>query len=101
MAKRLLLDTALREILGSKNVYFQPPSNIRMHYPAIRYYLSKLPIRSADNRAYLINETYTVMFITDDPDDPRIQKFAELKHCALDRTYVADNLNHYVYTINI
>ena len=34
---RLTLQTKLEDLLGSKHVYYQPPENLKMEYPAIRY----------------------------------------------------------------
>ena len=39
MSKRIDLGNKLKEILGSSNVYFQPPDNLKMVYPCIRYRL--------------------------------------------------------------
>ena len=39
MSKRVDLGNKLKEILGSNNVYFQPPDNLKMVYPCIRYRL--------------------------------------------------------------
>ena len=40
MRTRLDLDDTLREIMGDKgSVYFQPPENLKMKYPCIRYSL--------------------------------------------------------------
>ena len=34
---RLTLQIKLEDLLGSKHVYYQPPENLKMEYPAIRY----------------------------------------------------------------
>ena len=39
MAPRLDLQKLLVELLGSDNVYFQPPPSVQMNYPAIVYKL--------------------------------------------------------------
>ena len=39
MRDRLDLHECLCKILNSNNVYFQPPENVRMNYPAIVYSL--------------------------------------------------------------
>ena len=37
MGSRLELQSKLEELLGSRNVYYQPPESLKMKYPAIRY----------------------------------------------------------------
>jgi len=37
MAPRLELQEVLESLLGSRNVYFQPPLNLKMNYPCIIY----------------------------------------------------------------
>ena len=45
MKTRLELDEELVKILGSKNVYFQPPESLKLNYPAIVYSLSNISNR--------------------------------------------------------
>ena len=47
--KRTDLHEILKEILGSDNVYFQPPESYKMEYPCIVYERSALTTRFADN----------------------------------------------------
>ena len=42
MDKRQTLQSELEAILGSRNVYYQPPANLKMQYPAIRYKKQKI-----------------------------------------------------------
>ena len=37
MGTRLELQSKLEEILGSRQVYYQPPETVKMEYPAIVY----------------------------------------------------------------
>ena len=37
MATRLQLQAQLEEMLGSRNVYYQPPESVKLEYPAIVY----------------------------------------------------------------
>lgn len=99
MRTRLELQQALEDILGSRNVYFQPPSSIRMSYPAIVYERSKIRSRYAGNGKYTNDRVYDVVLITKDPDSPFIDKLLELPYCSYDRHYVADNLHHDAFTI--
>ena len=78
MSRRTELQTLLEEILGSKNVYFQPPDTVSMKYPAIVYSLNR---------------------IDKNPDSEFIDKISSLPLCQFDRPYKSDNLNHYVFTL--
>ena len=51
MGTRIELQSKLEELLGSRQVYYQPPETVKMEYPAIVY--SKSNIRTA--RACLKN----------------------------------------------
>lgn len=99
MADRLELQSLLEELLGSRNVYYQPPESIKMQYPAIKY--SKQIIRStyANDGKYSMKDCYQLMVIAKSPDNPVIKKLLALPYCSYDRYYVADNLNHDVLTI--
>lgn len=99
MASRLELQTKLEELLGSKNVYYQPPASVKMQYPAIIY--SKAGIRSdhANNSVYRKLTRYEITVIDRIPDNPVIDSLMELSYCSYDRHYVADNLNHDTLTL--
>lgn len=99
MASRLDLQTKLESILGSRNVYFQPPSSVRIKYPAIVYSRKDIEIRSADNIAYRKLPSYEVILIDKNPDSEFVDKILDLPYCAFDRHYESDNLNHDVFTL--
>ena len=102
MRTRLDLDEVLRGIMGDTGaVYFQPPTNIRMTYPCIRYSLYDIQNGHGDNLPYLQNPAYQLILIDPNPDNEYVEKIADLPWCSLDRYYTADNLNHYVFTIYI
>ena len=100
MDRRLLLDDIFRSnILGNDNVYFQPPPNIQMKYPAIRYELSGINVGHADDRPYRTAKKYTVTIIDRNPDSVLPDLMMALPFCSFDRHYAADNLNHWVFTL--
>lgn len=99
MGRRLDLHKLLEEFLGSKNVYFQPPSSVLMQYPAIRYKLSDIQKVSANNHAYICYDAYEITYIDKNPDNGAVSKIMQLPMCVFDRHYVANNLNHYVLRI--
>lgn len=94
MASRLDLQAKLEELLGQKHVYFQPPENNKLEYPAIRYSLSKIESRYADDSKYSNFNRYEIMVIDRKPGNAAIQKILELPYSSFDRHYVSDNLNH-------
>lgn len=94
MNNRLALQTKLEELLGSKNVYYQPPENLKMEYPCIRYSKSRISSRHADNMKYVNKISYDIMVIDKHPDNVVIEKILELPLSSYDRHYVSDNLNH-------
>lgn len=99
MATRLDLQALLQQILGSRNVYFQPPESLKMSYPAIRF--ARKPIRNkfADNSVYTQSQPYEVIVIDKNPDSEIVKQISRLPMCVHDRHYKADNLNHDVFTL--
>lgn len=98
-SNRLDLHAKLVEILGTGNVYYQPPETIKMQYPCIVYEHSRESIWHADDRPYKLDSIYTVTSISRDPESPVPDKIALLRSAAFERHFVADNLHHYVYRI--
>ena len=99
MSSRLDLQTILEGILGSRNVYFQPPSSVRMQYPAIVYARKDVEKRSADDMAYRKLPSYELVLIDKNPDSEFVDKLLDLPYCSFDRHYESDNLNHDVFTL--
>lgn len=99
MADRIELHSLLEELLGSSNVYYQPPETIKMKYDAIKYSKKNITSVHADNNKYLMRDCYELIVISRLPDNPVIKKLLALPYCSYDRYYVADNLNHDVLTI--
>ena len=99
MGLRLDLQTLLETILGSNNVYFQPPPGYLMSYPCIIYNRSSIRTKHADNVPYTFINQYTVTVIDANPDSVIPRKIAELPQCVLDRHFTSDNLNHDVFNL--
>ncbi len=97
--RRNELDAVLREVLGSSNVYFQPPEGTKMKYPCIVYRYSAPNDIPADNLTYRRLHQYSLTYITKDPDDPKRDQLNDLRYCRFVQFFTSDNLNHYVYTI--
>ena len=100
MESRLNLQTKLETVLGSRNVYFQPPETVKLNYPAIIYNLSDIDAQYADNKAYVAHKRYTVTYIHKDPDvDLFTDMMTVFAWCSFDRRFVTDNLYHDVYSL--
>lgn len=99
MSSRLDLQAVLKGVLGSRNVYFQPPSSVRMRYPAIVYSRKNIEKRSADDAPYRKLPSYELVLIDKNPDSEFVEKLLDLPYCSYDRHYESDNLNHDVFTI--
>ena len=96
--KRLELDATLKGICP--NVYFEPPSSVKMTYPAIRYKRANIDRLHANNLPYLIDTAYEVVVIDRDPDSPVAYAVSKLPLCRHNRHYYAENLSHdafYIY----
>lgn len=99
MSNRTNLQTLLESILGSKNVYYQSPSNVRMEYDAIRYSLSNINSQFANDQRYKNMKRYEVIVITKSPDPEVVDKLLQLPYTSPGRPYIADNLYHYPITL--
>lgn len=99
MSRRIELQELLEKLLGSENVYFQPPTNKKMQYDCIRYSRIKIKPDYADNIPYNLHDCYQVIAIYKDPDSDLPHKIAMLPMCSHNSYYTADNLNHDVFTL--
>lgn len=99
MKRRLELQQLLENLIGSCNVYYQPPASTRMKYPAIVYSRYDIENTPADNLPYKQSHFYQLTVIDRDPDSEIVYKVSKLPMCVFDRHYASDNLNHDVFTI--
>lgn len=99
MAPRPDLQTLLLDLLGTSNVYFQPPTGKQLNYPAIVYERSAVDSRFANNRLYKNLKRYQVKVIDRDPDSGIPDKVALLPLCVFTNFFVVDNLNHDVFNL--
>lgn len=96
---RTELQAILENILGSENVYFQPPESIKINYPAIVYNRARISNDFANNDVYKANQRYDITYITKDSDSEILEKLNRLPYCRNDRNFISDNLYHYVFEI--
>lgn len=99
MDNRPILQTKFEKILGSRNVYFQPPASVKMQYPAIVYSRKSIDNTFANNGGYNLAPCYEVILIDHNPDSSYVGEIMALPYCRFDRHYEVDNLNHDVFTI--
>lgn len=99
MGSRLKLQSEFETLLGSKNVYYQPPNNLKMSYPCIKYSVQGIDTKKADNKTYQLTKRYEVTVIANRADNPVILKLLEMPMCSYDRQYISDNLYHDVLTL--
>lgn len=99
MPSRLELHEIFCDILGSRNVYYQPPESVKMQYPAIVYSRANIDNSFADNDVYRQSHVYNLTVIDYDPDSEIVSAVSKLPRCRFDRHYAYNNLNHDVFTI--
>lgn len=99
MASRLELQSKLEKLLGSKNVYYQPPESVKMTYPAIVYSKQSIRVTHANDSIYSKKTRYELIVISKSPDSDVVEKLLGMRYCSFDRHYKADNLNHDVLTL--
>jgi hypothetical protein len=86
-------------MLGSTNVYFQPPASLALKYPCIIYEKDTPNVLYANDSPYSHRKRYRVTVIDYDPDSPIPDKVAMLPYSKFATSYKADNLNHDVYEL--
>lgn len=99
MNKRIELHHILCDILGTNNVYYQPPENLQMKYPCIRYNKIGIESKYADNKKYNNKTRYQIIYIDKNPDNATIEKILDLPLTSFDRHYASNNLHHDVVDI--
>lgn len=99
MGTRLELHEVLCNIIGSRNVYYQPPESIKMNYPAIVYSRNDISNKHGDDIPYMQSVSYQVTVIDKDPDSTIVIDIAKLPYCRFNRHFTSDNLNHDVFTL--
>lgn len=100
MASRLQLHEELCKILGSRNVYFNPPESVKMKYPAIVYSFKDYGNISADDEVYLQWPEYSVILIDVTPDSTIAKTISTKRGFRLNRPpYPADGLHHFPFDL--
>lgn len=96
---RIDLQTVLENVLGSRNVYYQPPPNIDMNYPCIVYKDKKPDKTYANNQTYISFKSYELTYIDEDPESVTKEVISRLPMCEWINGFQVDDLNHDVYIL--
>lgn len=99
MGRRLDFQTLLEGLQAGVSVYFQPPENLQMTYPAIVYNRDFLDTDFADNLPYYGAIRYQLTVIDPDPDSPILGEIQKLPLMKYVRHYTVLNLNHDIYNV--
>lgn len=97
--KRLELHYKLIDILGSQNVYFQPPPSKKMEYPCIVYSLIAPQLTHADNKNYFKHDAYSIVYMGKNIESETPDRIEELEYCTAERPYSKDNLHYFPFRI--
>lgn len=89
----------LKALVPEATVYFQPPANVTMKYPAIVYQRDYAVTKFADNSPYRHTKRYQLTIMDTNPDSGIYDKIAGLPMCIFNRHFTADNLNHDVFSL--
>ena len=101
-ARRLRLHNLLVAAAGEGvRVYFQPPSDVTMVYPCIRYERARSDTEFAGNNPYLLTGRYTVTVMDWDVKSEIPKRVARLPMCSHSTSIAANNLNHDVFDIYV
>lgn len=88
----------LRKAVDHDRVYFQPPENLKLGYPAIVFHLTKIKVDHADDVPYKGAREYMITLISKDPEPNALEEILKIPYTTLDSTYISDGMNHFVFT---
>lgn len=97
---RISFQTLLESLFtANPHVYFQPPENLQMSYPAIVYTRENIKNTNADNIVDFQEVKYQVIVIDKNPDSELVDKVSKLPTARFSRHYASNGLNHDVFMI--
>lgn len=84
------------KLLGPQvHVYIEPPSNVRMKYPALVIFRSSGYSKFANNMPYKFNPSFDLTYIDYEPDSPNVEKLVMgFPMIRLNRHFTSDDLHH-------
>lgn len=101
--KRLKLSKELHA-LGTDNVYYQPPSSVKIKYPCIIYEERPNDERYADDSVYLAHDNWDVTIVRNYVDREKTAEIVEnfkshFKYRRHNQHFISDNLIHDVFQL--
>lgn len=99
MNRRVEFQGVLEGILGTRNVYYDPPSNVRMKYPAIVYTRKSIDNLTANDSVYKQDTAYEVTVIDIVPDSRIAYDISLLPKCRHTSHFESENLCHDTFRI--
>jgi hypothetical protein len=103
MGTRLEFHVALEDLFGDLdnevNLYFQPPTNVTMVYPAIVYNKDIRAVDYADNDIYRNTLRYQVTVIDRDPDSLLPDLVGGMRFSTRVRHFTTEGLHHDIFYV--
>lgn len=100
MVTREELHEELCWLLGSRNVYYQPPESIKLTYPCFVYKRNSGEAKRANNGLYRFDRRYQLTLIDKDPDSTMpVKVLTHFPMCRYEQDFVSDNLYHHVFAL--
>lgn len=95
------LGDELRTLIGDGyDIKYQPKSATKLTYPCILYELSKVDVRHAEDKPYLMTKRYRITHIYKSIDNELIEEFLNaFDYVSYDNRQIVDGLYHDYYTI--
>lgn len=82
-------------------VYYQPPANYKINYPAIIFNKTGGGYDFADDEVYSKQMEYDVKVIYKNPNEDFEESMSNIQFCSPTRSFVSNGLYHDVYKLYI
>lgn len=99
MDSRPILQEVLENIPDVEKVYFDPPESVKMVYTCIRYSLTDIDVKHANDLAYNTKNGYELTLISRNPSEHIVKEILSLPMCSFVTFYKADKLFHYKFKL--
>lgn len=100
MLKRVDIQEKFKFLLGSNNVYYQPPANLKMKYPAIVYSLDGLDVKRFDNKRLINKNCFSVTHIYRNESENLVETMLKnFEYISFDNRSIVDGIYNDHYTI--
>ena len=100
MLKRVDIQEKFKFLLGSNNVYYQPPANLKMKYPAIVYSLDGLDVKRFDNARLINKNCFSVTHIYRNESENLVETMLKnFEYISFDNRSIVDGIYNDHYTI--